>query len=417
MQVKFIKFISFTVFSSLCLILVLSGCSKEKSLEGQLVNQFSNASRDNSYEKYGTFFNNSYKVDYIKSSDSSGTIVQPLVLSAFRTVFATTAGSIHLLYDDAVQWTYKLEKNELIVAGMCADKEQNIYAVSNAGKVYSIDKDGKLRWKNNFIDSITKTTIFSDLLALEDGIVIGATNGIVRKYDFNGKMLWQIQNSTEPTKYFAANEQGLLAIPFTNNEFGKSDTLWLVEPNGNVKSKIGFDGIRLIKTPVFHKNNIYLIGMMDTNGTRTSFLYSLDLSGKIIWQKEIQTPARFLSVSEEGKIYVVAYHTGMGEYLSAVFCFSSEGKEEWKQFIDVLIPSPVIISEKLLAFAGYGKDVPGFYFYRPDGTLAKVISLHDAPNFLAVPTVRPDRVIILPGSEKLCLIKIDEPLINKYLPW
>ena len=146
-------------------------------------------------------------------------------------------------------------------------------------------------------------------------------------------------------------------------------------------------------------------------------IYALDTLGNILWKKELSVLPRNISVGDDGKIYVTGYNAGLGEGLSGIFCFTDKGELIWKQYLDVTIPAPVLISKDNVAVVGVKKRSPGVFFFNNTGILIKTVSLSDAPIFNLQPFVLPDPVIAFAGTEKLFILRIDDSMMNKILPW
>ena len=136
-----------------------------------------------------------------------------------------------------------------------------------------------------------------------------------------------------------------------------------------------------------------------------------------MWTKELSVLPRYISVSEEGNIYVAGYNAGLGEGLSGIFCFSDKGKLIWKQYLDITVKSPILISQDNLAIVGVKRRSPAVFFFNKMGTLIKTVSLSDTPILNLQPFVLPEPIIAFAGAEKLFILRIDESMMNKILPW
>ena len=342
-----------------------------------------------------------------------------MALSSWQFVFATSNGSIIYVNNKVAEWEQKLDSGFVCAAGMVADKKQNIYVIDNNASIYSFDLLGKLRWKHSLtkIDSSSIVT-FSDLLAQEDGLVAASTDGIITKYSYNGKIIWNRKFNLPTTAYFPSDNSGNLFIPLTQNRFGGNDSLISLDKSGKTNWLIKLNNTRIIKPPVIFDEKIYLCCVESSGDTKLPIVYVLDKkSGKVIRTFEINQMPRFISIDDDGNLYLVAYDGGFGKTISMIICWDKEGKKLWDKYFEVTIPYPLMISNKSLAFIGVDNDASGVYYLTKSGLVQHVISLTEAPILLFQPTVAPGNKIVFGSTDRLELVFIDDSPLNKFLPW
>jgi outer membrane protein assembly factor BamB len=318
-----------------------------------------------------------------------------------------------------VEWEQKLEAGYVCAAGMVADKKQNIYVIDNNASIYSFDLSGKMRWKQSLtkIDSSSIVT-FSDLLAQEDGIVAASTDGIITKYSYNGKIIWNKKFNLPTTSYFASDKSGNLIIPLTHNRFGGNDSLISIDVKGRTNWTRQFNNTRIIKPPVIFEDRIYLCCVESSGDTKLPIVYVLEKkSGKIKKTFEINQTPRFISVDDDGNIYLVAYDGGFGKTISMIICWDKDGKKLWDKYFEVAIPYPIMISNKSLAFIGVDNEASGVYYLTKNGLVQHVISLTEAPTVIYNPTVAPGNKIVFGSTDRLGFVYVDDSPLNKFLPW
>ena len=405
---------SFT-FLILFSFLIIISCSKQE--EKPPYNLNGGIGRTNSYENFGSFYTSNFYITQYSLPDSSGIMFSPLPLDGGRLAIATIAGSLAVVDGKKTEWTAKLDSNLFVVAGMAADNRQNIYLIANNGLIYSFSNEGKLRWKYYYPKLDEGKFIFSDLLAQRDGIVASLSPGVVFKVSYEGKLLWHDDFQLATTKSFASTQSGKVLIPTTFNSFGQSDTMNCYSSTGKILWKKGFEKSRILRNPIIHKNLILFPATYDIYEDKFYLIYALDTIGNILWTKELSVLPRYISVSEEGNIYVAGYNAGLGEGLSGIFCFSDKGKLIWKQYLDITVKSPILISQDNLAIVGVKRRSPAVFFFNKMGTLIKTVSLSDTPILNLQPFVLPEPIIAFAGAEKLFILRIDESMMNKILPW
>ncbi|ROL59054.1 hypothetical protein D9V86_11215, partial [Bacteroidetes/Chlorobi group bacterium ChocPot_Mid] len=349
---------------------------------------------------------------------TGGAIAPLLALSGYKYVFPSSEGEIIFFDNKEIKWKYKLDSNNVAASGLCADKKQNIYILDNEGELYSLTVSGKLRWKKFFKKISDRDIItFSDLMAVDDGIIVASSDGLIVKYNFKGELLWSKLFNLSLMKYFPADEKGNIYLPLTNNTFGESDSLVCINSRGDVEWERSFEKIRIIKPAVCSQSDIYLCCVKVIAGERYPLVICLSNKGKIKWNREISQTARFISVGNDGNIYVVAYDAGFGKPISMIISFDKDGKMIWKKNIEVAVISPVMIGEEIISFVGTDEEASGVYFMRKNGFLENVISLSEAPILNLNPLVTPNKNILFGGSEKIFILRIDETPLKKFIPW
>ncbi len=394
-------------------IFLLAACGSP-DFEGPY-NTASDPGRTGSYEETGPVPYFLAFADYPEADDKSGAKFPPLPIGEEFIAMSTAAGSIVLTEYGRYKWEQKLDSGETAAAAMCADDKMNIYLVTNKGNICSYDILGKKRWKTQIPDIDEKNLIFSDLLAVSDGILSATEEGQLLKFDFNGKLLWKRRTDAYYGKKFSADNKGNIYIISTLNENGQTDSLVCIDKSGKELWKKFYPGIRLIKHPVVSEDRIYFSGMLDVGPNRFSKVFVLDKKGKELFNKELNLLARYITVSNEGDFFVLGYNSGLGEAYSGMFCFDKDGKKKWDIYFDVAVPSAPAIDENKLSFIGRNNDEFGAYFISRDGRLIKIISLSDFPVFNLQPVYQRGSVMTLAGSQQLCLIRVDDTRINKFL--
>lgn len=405
--------------SILCIVAVfaslISGCSHE-SLRGKNINYFGTEGRSNSYENYKDFINYKHFDEAIKDSNNSGATVAPLPLSNQEFIFAATDGTISLIANQNVIWTKKLDMHNIIAAAMCADKEQNTYAVGNSGVIYSYTYDGSLRWKHKLKNEINKEDIPCDLLLLDDALYAGVSNGLIKKISLDGKVQWERQLSSDMNKTISAYENTLY-FTLSSGE-NQNDTILALDASSGKEKWRKAMGIRVVKYPVTNGKNIVCSGLRYEKSESISPIFYMDMNGKLLWQKEVFLVPRYLSLSDEGALYINAFQAGLGEQVSRVYKFDSKGKCIWEKNFNFAIPTPVMISRTKLAFLGVGEVSLGLYFINKEsGVIEGIMSYSNEKPIIHTPTVKPDGSIAFAYAQNWGFLTVDNSWFSKIIPW
>ena len=292
MKSKYRKLIPLILIMIACIILLclMGGCSNN-SLEGKYVNYHADAGRTNSYENYDKFIISSYYTDNFKDGNKAGAVIPPMALSDYELIYPTTDGRILKISDKDIDWTFTLPPSSVVNGYLCADADRNIYAVDNNGVIYSLSFSGKLRWRTSTLDKpLAHDAVPCDLVALEDGILAGTTDGMICKLNYNGKILWkkQLGGSIDRT-LTASGSNPVVAVASPDDN--TSDTLEMLNPDGSIKWKRA-EGMHLVKYPVAGDNMICIAGITYLNEQVYSSVYAYDNNGKLLWQNSRKQPSR-----------------------------------------------------------------------------------------------------------------------------
>jgi outer membrane protein assembly factor BamB len=397
--------------------LILASCEFNRSLEGESINLMADGARTSNYDKYGELYSYSAYVDIPVIDDTVGSYVTPLALAANKIVLTNFNGKVMLLTGRNTEWVAQLDSNAVAMAGMAADHNQNLYLIANNDVLYSYSKTGKLRWKHYFPAKENKFLVYSDLLIVSDGIIVGSSSGLLAKLDFNGKVLWEKSFSTGISRSFSADNKDNLIIPLTSKSYGKTDTLLYLDQKGNTIWKWHKDNFRIMGYPVFKDGIIYIIGSLGYSNDLTNHFISLDMNGNEIWEYELDAIPRFVSVDNDGDIYVISYDIGLGKTISIASKFSNDGHLKWEKYFETKAYSPMIIGKEYIMFSGRKPNTSGAYFMEKNGDYIKTVSLSNLPELVMRPEVKPDGVIIFAGSSRLSIVRIDDIWVNKIIPW
>lgn len=401
--------------------ILLTSCSGDQSLSGKPVNMNAGSRRDNNYIAYGTFTSTgSGYIGKFAAGDTSGAIVRPLVMDIDKIAFATRNGSINVSLGDDTLWTVKLPDSTYIVAGMCADNGQNLYAIGNNGTVYSYSSGGRLRWKFFFSDvADTSLVLFSDLLSLSDGIIAASSLGIAAKIDTNGKQVWKRSFTGSIPSLFPADEDDNVYIPVTFDTFGGTDSIYCIDKNGITKWAAALRNSRIIKAPARDDENLYIPIIEGSGDGKIPKIAAFSNSGRQIWQAVLQYSPRYISAGGENEVIVVNYDMSYGKPYSIITCLDSKGKKLWEKSVDLTIRSPFMISKNCYAFVGVRDNTAAVFYYRrgDEVVLFRDYQMPDSPSTDLTPVVLPGAILAFAGSDEYLIYRIDNSKLEKLFPW
>lgn len=406
------------MFIMICSVIVLSLTSCDyKSNKGKLINTNGGNGKSNFYKEDGDFIQYSEYEENFKPKKDGGAVVAPLSISNQEFYYATTAGTILLLAKEDIAWEKSLGSDEVVSSAMVADKESNLYAITNKFNIYSYTYSGELRFKTNICDSIGGATIPSDLLCLSDGVIAASSDGLLTKITFDGKIIWKKNFNKNLQRILSADTKENTLVILSDNDYEINDTLCSINPQGNINWKYPAR-TRLIKYPLATEKNIFLTGVKFIGEDLVSIIYALDNSGKMLWEKELSFVPRYISADDEGNIYANCFVNGLGEPIATIFKFDNTGKIIWKKAYDFVAPSPLLVGKDNIAILGTTPKTVGLYFVdKKDGSMRNINSMSNFDPIMQMPVVRPDGCISFAYFHKVGFVKIDEPWLNKILPW
>lgn len=404
----------------LLFIVTLSSCGSP--FEEPVFNANGSYTRSNNYENYNNFEARVVETNYFNrkdpSNDDGGSHIEPLVVGTNDLYLLGSDAKITYVSQDKIVSEFIIPDSSAIASRPAADLEQNIYLVSLNSIIYSFDKTGKLRWKSFFSDGSDKFEMFSDVLAVEDGIVVGSTSGKLMKFAFDGKKIFEKRYNAGISRSFAADKNGNIYFALTNNQDGETDNLLMIKPNGDLVFNKAIEFVRIIKNPVVSGDNIYLIGNLQKGNSRGSLIMCYDKRGHEKWRKEIPVFPRYISTNSKNEVFLSGYNTGVGEAMSGIYSFSPSGKQLWKLYISAAVSAPLLVGSSSIAVSGNtSKGAALFYIHPRNGRMLSDKALNEVDPFYSVPSVLGDGSIIFGITNRKGIIRVTDSPINKILPW
>ena len=403
----------------LILTAFLASCSDEVSLDGKTVNSYADPGHSNSFENYNQIHNASYYVETPENADKTAFSVPPLILGSSKFILAGYNGCIYKSSLKKVEWKHKLDSSHIVATHMVADKQHNIYAITNQSMLISLDIKGKLRWKIQF-QPTDKFTTYSNPLALDDAIIIAMSDGQMKKISLDGKIIWEKDFKMEISKEITADKDNNLAFCLTHNLFSRTDTLVFMDKNANILWKQQFDGHRFTSYPVIKNDIIYafsIIKASEHSTNKLSTVFAFDKKGSLVWKKEIANHIRSIAVANDNRVYFSAYIAGIASNFSSIFCLDDEGQLLWDKHYEFTINSKLLLSKNFVSFLAQRKTSTAQLFLSKDGVPSGSVSLADAPVHRSELHIVPGAFSMLAASDDFKLIRVDELFFYKILPF
>ncbi len=398
------------------LVVILVSCTRS-NFDFNEYNQYGDIHRVNDYSILGDLNNTIINTTKISINDFSGCYKTPLYLGDNTYAIATTNGAVNLIKNDSINWTYNIEDKLNLLTNIVADYFQNLYFVDYNGNLISIDKNGKKRFKISINQGNSRYFSVSEPLIIGNQLIIGTNEGNLYKYDTNGILKWTKKYPLTINSVFAADNNDNIYIGLTNNLFNMTDTLLVLNKNGKELSKQSLDNIRILSPIITNDGKIYLAGGIRTNNEIHSEILCFNNNLKLIWKKNV--PIMINQLSHNGQFLIAGgFSSGINEYKTGIYSFDLNGKEMWKNYLDVKISSPLLLSKNNITFTATNENGAGIFILSiSDGELIKSHSLSNITPLYLVPTVNENKDLILFGSQTLFLIKLTKTPLEKILPY
>ncbi|MCS6809195.1 MAG: PQQ-like beta-propeller repeat protein [Candidatus Kapabacteria bacterium] len=400
-------------------------------------NFYGGATRANAYEDAVSFTDAMLITDFPRPNDSLapskammdvGSNMPPIPISFVASYLTLLDGSAVRFAGGRIEWQAFFDsiapgKRALAAALPCTDASDNLYVLASDGGLYSIDKNGKRRWKLALFTP-SSTTLYCDLLLQPSGIVVGwsvdGTHGTLAKCSFDGTILWKRHHSLAPTRTFAADERQNLIVALSANTAGITDSLVCIAPNGEQVWSRGIAHTRLFRTPVVASGIILITGIREHQNQRDDVVYALDVNGQPRWEKVLSFTPQGIAVGtqESGTplVVVAGYRTGIGEALSVVVGLDIEAHELWRLHYDMAVIGAPMISRNNIVLIGTKGEASGAYFMNKQGVFQRVVSLSNVAVCL-IPAVDAENNIVFAATEALGIVKVGKLPTQRLLPY
>lgn len=346
----------------------LSSCEKERLFPEGTINSFGNINRNNYYSSISTFLSGGISVEqiYNYSNDTTdGFLGNPLPISSSKTILSTKSGKIIQTTFATVDWEYTITKSGFVIAPMGVDKIGNIYAITSNNSLVSLQKDGTYRFEHPLITP-KRFESFHPVTCTDIGVLIQSSHGYTCFIQFDGKMLWENNQSSVRTPYPPSIENGNFATytePFSDSI---SPFIGIHSLQTGTSSKVipVNKSFEIVTSPLLNGNSLTVLG----KEKEKTICKRITFTNETIWKnEELPMFPKGISISDSGNIIISAYEPGVAEYRSCILSLTSNGKIQWKKYFDHRIISPVILSLNDMVFLGTSQYSNGLYFLTNTG--------------------------------------------------
>lgn len=240
--------------------------------------------------------------------------------------FSTTDGSVICVQGKSQKILWQLSLSSSTLSSSPSLGQQSVYVYDQKNILYSVSKDGKLRWARNVEEEIT-----SGIEEIDNSVYFGTASGTLISLDrLEGKNLWSFQ-AGKGIRTNLVDSGGLVC-------FGSDDgRIYLLDKNGTLLKKIKVNG---------HAGaNLLSEGQFLYFGTDEPAISCLDLkTERIKWQ--VKTGAEILSppVIQDKRLYFFCWN-------SVLYCLNKKsGEIQWWQAMPSRSPFALeVVEDKVVA--------------------------------------------------------------------
>jgi len=404
----------FTIYLFVAILFISCGRNKREFKE---FNQYGDIDRSNDYSLIGDFNFTIINSTKVSINDFSGCYRTPLYLNDEDFVVATENGKVNLIRVDSVIWSYQVKDKLNLLSGLVADISKNLYFINLNGELISIDKNGKERFTKNLNQSNNQFFTVSEPLIIKDKLIVGTNDGNLFSFDTSGKVIWSNKFAIGINSIFSADKDENLYVGLTNDTFETSDTILSIDKKGKIIKRKALDNFRIL-SPIINKDKkIYVAGGKRSVYGISSEIICMDENLTILWKQEV--PVLVNQLSHNGKaLFVGGFSSGINEYFTGLYSYDLDGKEVWKNYLDVKLSSPLFLGEDYFMISGTNENGGAIFVLTMDkGELIKTHSLSNQTPLYLVPTVSNNGDLNYFGSQSLFLIKLTETPLDKLLPY
>ncbi len=385
--------------------IIFISCTPDQALLP--IQQNANSARTNSYEHIEFFNNARHYTNKVRIDDSTGVIQLPLALPDGRFVVATKNYGINLISSTESVWTVFPDTNYAIASAMAIDKDENIYVLLSNGALYSYSIEGTLVLILQPSKPVQEFETFSDLLLQDDGIVIGSNKGLLKKYNFNGDLVWSNTDNLNIPKTFCSDEHNNLYMIINSDDGSEGDSLISIGKNGKIKWAVMMPQMLGSKSVVYKNNKIYCSFYRNTNMGSVSEVFCFDNKGNKKWSKQLPVPIRNISIDNKENVIVSGYNAGTGEGISGIFSLKQGGEVNWSLYLKASINAPLLLSNTDVAISAISPEgAAAFFLDKETGKLKRYVSMHDAPILYLNPCISSEGNLTYFGADKLKITTI-----------
>jgi outer membrane protein assembly factor BamB len=312
------------------------------------------------------------------------------------------------------------------------DEEGNVYFGCHNGCIYSLDKEGKVRWQ-----FVTRNKVYSSPL-LHNGKIFFCCNGAdVVCLSLEGKLLWSFEGFKELKKINIFKKTFFYLISFFTYDYHDKSiyttkiTAWcspnLLKDNILVVTLYGIGVVALdidsghvvwkrsMGVPWNHLTGVAIAADKNTEFvvavSQTNRLFYLDSNGEIVWKKSLQFGGNSWSnpsIDKENKIIYCS--TSFKNKAGWVFKFDFEGTLLWKIKLPGGIRGSITISKVGFVLVPCLNGIL-YFVNKQDGTILQSLCIGTSNRGLWTTAIIDDNQSILVNvTEKYskgALLKID----------
>jgi len=339
------------------------------------------------------------------STLGSGFLGAPLALNPNQCVVVTTDQRLALISYDDVVWIYKFPDQTYPLPELASDSSGTVYSITTNGKLFAVDSSGSLKWEVT-IRSKEQADDFSIPtwpLVVPGGIVVGMTDGSLKRFDFSGETVWEKKLGAGLCRSVAYHEEVGIAVGVTHNSYDREDSLKILSDEGVLRANVPVP--RVESGPMIVGEDCIVIGAADRNqeGKYRPALITFQKMGKQRWSKPLKALPTGLSADDEGNVYVCGGGgAGVG---GAITSFDRMGNLRWEVGLRQSIPASPVVASNMVCFVGTQDQSIGVFSYTRDGGFMKFAPIESLAKVILPPVILPSGMLVFSCSSEPIILK------------
>lgn len=337
-----------------------------------------------------------------------GFLGAPLPMADGRLVLLNENGVVAFIQYRSLLKRVKFAESERPLPGIAADASGMVYVATTAGIIHAIDSAGSVLWRQPIGKSAAVTPVYhSGLLGLDDGVVVGGSDGTLARFDHAGGRRWEIRRGASLAGMLAGDPGLGIVTAVSFNDYDRSDTLLVVDPRTGAEVWARpLQGGRILYGPVIARDMIVIGGASrDSSGDRHPFVAAFAPGGNLLWRASLPVMPRGISTDDQGNVYVTGSGVGRQFIGGAVLSFDRAGKRRWQVTLESGVPAPAVIGKQWIYFVARRDGRTGLFTYDRNGTFAKFLAIDMLPDVQAQATISSDGTLFLSALDAPVLLR------------
>jgi outer membrane protein assembly factor BamB len=282
----------------------------------------------------------------------SGWSTPPVPLLGGGFAIGSRNGRVFIFNDrDSLDRTIAMEAN--IPVDQLLTDSNAMYAIAMNGDIFAYTRDGRLLWKTSTNKMLTGNAIMAG-----NTLIVPSDSEIVAFDKKSGAIRWKHLGTLECSTLAANDLSENIFAGLTHNESDATDSILVLNANGDVESRMGLPGFRITSNIALcgKEKNIIAVGMLGASvGQRSQAAVvateiEKDYSYKQLWRHAL--PYLVLNIAANSdEIVASGFRTLESEMVSGIDAFAiADTSVRWSRRFTEPVATPLAIGNSDIYF-------------------------------------------------------------------